>query len=301
MPSPTVATPRPAATVLLLRDAPDTGCEVLMVRRSATSGFAASAWVFPGGVVEPEDRVLPAPIYRGLDPAALAERFAGDAGDVLGFHVAGIRELYEEAGILLADGDVEASVLGRGRAQLAAGGDFAAFLAAHGLVLPLDRLVYLARWITPRRSRRRFHTAFFVARAPEGQEATHDTVETTAKRWVRPRQALDAHRDGRWGMLGPTVTALEWLEERRSSADALATAAAQPTVPWILPHPGEGDTAGSFLYPFDPGYPVADYRDELAASPRFADPRPAGAAVPRCSRRPQSPPPPAHRSTEARG
>ena len=48
------ATPRPAATVVLLRDAPE-GPEVLLIRRHGRSGFAAGAWVFPGGVVDPED------------------------------------------------------------------------------------------------------------------------------------------------------------------------------------------------------------------------------------------------------
>ena len=45
--------PKPAATVLIVRDAPD--LEVLMVRRSAGMAFGASAWVFPGGKVAPAD------------------------------------------------------------------------------------------------------------------------------------------------------------------------------------------------------------------------------------------------------
>jgi recombination protein RecT len=45
---------RPAATVLLLRDAPH-GLEVLMTRRSMTASFAPGAYVFPGGGIDAAD------------------------------------------------------------------------------------------------------------------------------------------------------------------------------------------------------------------------------------------------------
>ena len=71
-------TPRPAATVLLLRRGAkhgSRGVEVLMVRRSGSASFMPGVWVFPGGIVEP-----------GESPAAAAAR-----------------ELDEEAGIELGD------------------------------------------------------------------------------------------------------------------------------------------------------------------------------------------------------
>src|SRR5262249_27370798 len=45
----------PAATVVLLRDAPDAGLETLMVRRSSKLEFAGGMWVFPGGRGDPGD------------------------------------------------------------------------------------------------------------------------------------------------------------------------------------------------------------------------------------------------------
>ncbi|HEX6835591.1 MAG TPA: NUDIX domain-containing protein [Polyangia bacterium] len=75
--TPPVATPRPAATVVLLRDAAG-GPEVLMVRRHRGSSFMADAYVFPGGRVEPSD---------GEGEAAFA--------------VAAARELAEEAAIVV--------------------------------------------------------------------------------------------------------------------------------------------------------------------------------------------------------
>ena len=88
--------PRPSATILLLRDDP---FEVLMVRRS-NSGLFASALVFPGGLVEPEDRDeawLPLLLCaEGLDADARAHR------------IAALREMWEEAAILpLAGGHGE--------------------------------------------------------------------------------------------------------------------------------------------------------------------------------------------------
>jgi 8-oxo-dGTP pyrophosphatase MutT (NUDIX family) len=72
--------PVPAASVIVLRKGA-TGMEVLLLRRSKKADYLAEAWVFPGGMVEPED---------GEDPAALETARA-----------AGCRETLEEAGIRL--------------------------------------------------------------------------------------------------------------------------------------------------------------------------------------------------------
>src|SRR3712207_1203169 len=93
--------PWPAATVILARDAAEGGLEVFMVRRHGRSGFAASAWVFPGGTVDAADRTLGPDRWRGIAPAAMAERFRLAPDGVLGVHVAAARELFEEAGVLL--------------------------------------------------------------------------------------------------------------------------------------------------------------------------------------------------------
>jgi 8-oxo-dGTP pyrophosphatase MutT (NUDIX family) len=72
-----VSEPRPAATVVVLRDSPR-GPEVLMVRRTRGASFMADAWVFPGGRVDSND---------GSNDDAFAN--------------AAVRELREEAGIAL--------------------------------------------------------------------------------------------------------------------------------------------------------------------------------------------------------
>src|SRR5258705_1309376 len=83
---------KPAATILLLRDAP--AFEVLMVKRHHQIDFASGALVFPGGKSHADDH----------DPA-WAEHALGwadhDAGQ-RGLRIAAIREVFEEAGVLLA-------------------------------------------------------------------------------------------------------------------------------------------------------------------------------------------------------
>ncbi len=80
---------RPAATVILLRDGPR-GPEVWLMERSRSVGFMASAWVFPGGRVDPgDDLPVSLPEHEGAIPAA--------------FWVAAARELEEEAGVRLGD------------------------------------------------------------------------------------------------------------------------------------------------------------------------------------------------------
>jgi 8-oxo-dGTP pyrophosphatase MutT (NUDIX family) len=71
-----VTEPRPAASLILLRDAPD-GAEVLLVRRNPEQRFMGGAWVFPGGGMHRDE----------TDPAATA-----------------LRELQEEAGVVFPAG-----------------------------------------------------------------------------------------------------------------------------------------------------------------------------------------------------
>jgi 8-oxo-dGTP pyrophosphatase MutT (NUDIX family) len=77
----------PAATVVLLRDAPG-GLETLMLRRNSKLAFAGGAWVFPGGRIDPED-------YPGGEVTADDEPVAQAA------RTAAVREAEEEAGLVV--------------------------------------------------------------------------------------------------------------------------------------------------------------------------------------------------------
>ena len=99
------AAPRPAATVILARDRPDGDAfEVLMLLRNLNSDFIGGAYVFPGGAVDPQDATDEAnALCVGLDDERASSLLGIDSGG-LAYWVACLRELFEEAGLLLAVG-----------------------------------------------------------------------------------------------------------------------------------------------------------------------------------------------------
>lgn len=247
-------TPIESASVMLLRDGGD-GVEVLMLERHVESDFAGGALVFPGGKVDGPDRRLPPDRWDGLDPDAMAEEMEAPADLVLGWHVAAVRESFEEAGILLARRDgqpVDAEVLmdegvqeaRRRLQQRDTSWDWSGWLAQEGLVLDLAALVWWSWWVTPDGLHRRYETRFFVAAAPGGQVGEHDAVETTSLRWTTPESALAAGRDGRATVIYPTRKNLEALADFASAAAAIEAARTgaldrRRTVPEIVT--GDGD------------------------------------------------------------
>src|SRR5690349_9685324 len=95
----TARPPRASATLLVVRDAP-AGVEVLLLRRAESGDHNSGAWVFPGGMVEAGDREAEA-FSRGLDDAEASRRLGLPQGG-LAFHVAAVRECFEECGLLFA-------------------------------------------------------------------------------------------------------------------------------------------------------------------------------------------------------
>lgn len=201
------ATPRPAATLLLLRDGPG-GLEVLMVARAREVDFASGALVFPGGRVDPEDHAL-------ADPA-----------DPLGpFRIAALREAWEECGLLLARP-------GRAKGE----GAFARHLAARGLAPDTGALVRFAHWITPAHSPKRFDTHFFLAPAPEGQDPVHDGREATEAIFLPPAQAVAEAEAGLRTLVFATRLNLLRLARHASVAEAMADSEKNPIVT-VCPEP----------------------------------------------------------------
>jgi 8-oxo-dGTP pyrophosphatase MutT (NUDIX family) len=188
--------PRQAATVIVLRGVADE-LEVLLVRRTPHARFMGGVWVFPGGAVD-----------------------AGEGEGDAAHRVAAVRELSEEAGILLEDPAA---------------------------------LVKFSRWITPPEVVVRFDTHFFVAPLPEGQEPTIDGEEIVDFGWFTPTAALAAHARGQIELVFPTMKHLEQLAAF-ASAEALLQHARQHTVHPVQPRVvTEGETARIVL-PGEPGY-----------------------------------------------
>jgi len=222
------ATPLPAATIMLLRDA-SAGLEVFMVKRHHQIDFASGALVFPGGKVDPHDR----------DPAL--RRHVDGAGKLDDLHLSvaacGIREGFEESGILLArkGGRSEyidaaaATALAPWRPKLNASEvGLAEFLTREDLRLACDALVPFAHWVTPTFMPKRFDTYFYVAAAPVGQLGRHDGSESVDSLWINPNEAIaDAKR---WTIIFPTRMQLVKLARAKTVAEAIANAKAEPVV-----------------------------------------------------------------------
>lgn len=235
--------PRPAATVVLLRASPG-GPEALLLRRHRRSGFAADAWVFPGGVVDAEDRDPElAHLLDGPTPAEWAARLGlADPAEAVGYVAAALREAFEETGILLARwdrvGDRHAhpreSLEVARRALLGGVVGLRGVAVGNGLRLSGGQLLYLAHWITPEPEPRRYDTRFFVARVPGDAECVHHEGEMVDARWMPPSEAVEAFRWGEMKLLPPTVHTLRRLAEL-GSLDAAWEALRDAPVPAILP------------------------------------------------------------------
>src|SRR5688500_16610356 len=174
--------PRPAAAVLLVRDGAE-DLELFMVRRPPDAGAFADVWVFPGGSVHPGD-ALPLPGETLSADGALrrlTERGGvapPDGATALALHRTAVRELFEEAGVLLVRPPPEPARVRALREELRGGTALGAVLERTGLAADLAALTYFSHWVTPADRPRRFDTRFFVAALPPGQEAGHCGEET---------------------------------------------------------------------------------------------------------------------------
>ncbi|HVL85995.1 MAG TPA: NUDIX hydrolase [Pseudonocardia sp.] len=231
------AVPRPAATVLLLRDAPDpvpgrTPLQVFLQRRVAGMAFAGGMTVFPGGGVDPADRPDPAR-WTGPDPAWWAGRLDCDEELAGAFVQAAVRETYEECGVLLAGPDTAAVPAGARADLVARRRTLADVLAAAGLHLRADLLAPWSRWVTPEESPRRYDTVFLAARVPDGQAADAHTTEAVEATWWHPAEALERWQRGELELMAPTVRTLQEIDEHADAGAVLAAAAQRRVRPRI--------------------------------------------------------------------
>jgi 8-oxo-dGTP pyrophosphatase MutT (NUDIX family) len=253
---------RPAATVMLVRDASapsGTAVEVFMLRRTAGASFGAGMYVFPGGRVDLGDHAADLAHYcRGLDDESASRQLGLEAGG-LAYWVAAVRECFEEAGVLLAERRDGGPLQLRNEDRHAVHDGELALIdlcRRDDLVLDLSTTHYVAHWITPVGERRRFDTRFFLSEAPPEQEPLHDDKETVDSLWVRPADALRMQVAGELMMMPPTIANLQFLEPHDTAAEALAAGAAIGQPPCIQPRlrfGPDGKIVGIAL-PGDPDY-----------------------------------------------
>lgn len=255
-PSPDI---KPAATILLLRDEPE--FEVLMVKRHHQIDFASGALVFPGGKS-----------HAGDHDAQWSEHALGfgdfDA-DQRGLRIAAIREVFEEAGVLLAvrhDGGPLGGEAAPMAVRAAVDAGTLAFLDVVrelGARIDLNALTVFARWITPPVTPKRFDTWFYAARAPRDQLAACDGRETVDAEWIAPNEALRLARAGERKVIFPTRMNLKLLAEGGSAQDAIDRARTR-TLVTVEPSIQERPHGRVLVLPPDAGYGVVEERLEDA-------------------------------------
>ena len=272
MPTQFVVDPRPASTVVVLRDTSG-GPEVFMVRRREGTAFMGGAHVFPGGRVDASDHHADATWCDGLEHAQRHLRSL-TADDALAYHVAAARELFEEAGILLArsadggfvslaGGDTHARFKQYRSAVHEGSATLRAIIEREALRLSVDSLTLFAHWVTPPIDTRQFDTRFFITRVPPEQTPAHDETETTHSGWMTPSDAIGQSEVGAIVLPPPTWTTLRELEPFRSVDAALAWAGRRDVVR-RQPELVEEDGRRMLVLPGDPLHPDPPLRDAPA-------------------------------------
>lgn len=248
-----------AATVMLVDDRPD--LHVLMLRRTKKVVFASGLWVFPGGRVDPEDHHDDFDrICDGLSDAAASEILDVETGG-LAWWIAACRETLEEAGLLLAAGEVDPQLATELTSAVRQDENrFVELLIENNLRLDTSLVEEVARFVTPVGSPRRFDARFFVAQAPEGQEPLQDNSEIVEWEWVRPADALERWSAGEFDMMSPTVRMVACLERYRSTADVMTAARKRLPYRRVRVNDPQGDY--QVLLPGEPGYETAEIEIE---------------------------------------
>ena len=243
------AEPRDAATVVLLRRAPESPA-VYLLRRQSSMAFAGGMCVFPGGGVDRRD--FDATVaWAGPSPTDWAAKLGVDEAEARALVCAAVRETFEESGVLLAGtsptdvvadttgDDWEADRVALESRDLA----MSELCSRRGLVLRTDLLGVWSGWTTPVFEPRRYRTWFFVAALPEGQRTRDVSSESSSVAWRPVLDAVQAVDDGEMMMMPPTyLTCLE-IGQYADPAAVLAASAGRSVDMFTPEVTGEADEA----------------------------------------------------------
>ena len=219
--------PLPASTLILARQH-RAELQVYLLKRHAKSGFMAGHYVFPGGILDPED--WNAAVWQrhvDLNVKDLASCLGGEdltANEKLAYGVAAIRETLEEAGVFFARGadqlpmDIERVSQLRSRSDLPREW-FINLAVSQGWQLKLSALSPWSHWITPVRMKRRYDTRFWLASMPDDQQCRPDQLETTHGLWISPAKGLSCNLSGQVPLSPPTLVTLQQLLKYQSLDD----------------------------------------------------------------------------------
>jgi endoribonuclease LACTB2 len=217
-PPPPPAKPRLAAVVVPYRRV-GAGVEVFWVKREKALRFGGGFYAFPGGKVDAADEAVPV---------------RGASGEEATMRVAAARELFEETGVLMAEGAEALSperLKELRRALLAGERKWGEMLAEAGLALRAEDFKPAGRWITPPYMPVRFDTRFFLVEAPPHAVAELWPGELTEATWVEPKAALARWEEGTALLHSPGLYILQVLARFDTPEAVLARLEAPPHCP----------------------------------------------------------------------
>jgi 8-oxo-dGTP pyrophosphatase MutT (NUDIX family) len=217
---------KPAATVILLRQAEAGGFEVFLTRRPDDMPVLGGMYCYPGGVVTAEDcdqRMIKR--CAGLTPAQAQTILSArlKPSEAIGFWIAAIREVFEEIGVLLAR-EESAARLRVDRLRAARLADkhaavinkslsFCQLLESEKLYCDLKSLAHFSHWQTPSQVAHRFATHFFIAALPPDQTPLATSYEVAHSVWLTPDRALEQFNRGELPLIFPTFSGLRTLAD----------------------------------------------------------------------------------------
>jgi len=270
--------PKKAATVILLRNKEPKGFEVFLLKRHEKSSFMGGNFVYPGGRVDRDDGSLEICSFSKGITFDEAQKILGgtfSTEECFAHWIAAIRELFEEAGVLLAydqrgnlfqlkNRDEREKFLHYRESLQKSVLTICEMAQKEKLLFALDQLHYYAHWITPEARSERFDTRFFLARYPLGQEASYDQKETTAGIWITPQKALEENLKGKVFLSPPTLKTLEDLSKFKTIDDLSHSLKSRNILP-ILPILTKISDNTLIIFPWDPEYALYQ-RKEIPSS-----------------------------------
>jgi 8-oxo-dGTP pyrophosphatase MutT (NUDIX family) len=225
-----------AATVVLLRervsDLENDDCEfeVFMGKRHKETRFLSEHHVFPGGAIEEQD-LSPESRARVIKPdKKILDSVRDVCEEPCDLWVVGIRELFEETGILIAMKETGSIIeitaenntkfkkyqedLQKDRKTMSS------ILIKENLYYATNSLQYFGRLITPKLSPIRFDTQFFLCKFPKNQRLNLFSFELTEGLWGTPKYILELYREKKIKTIFPQLITLNRLKKFKTIQDA---------------------------------------------------------------------------------
>jgi len=200
------------------------------MRRHEGDLFLPGYYVFPGGALDEQDYGFE---VHEDDRSGELKSFGDSPGSYYAHIMCGIRETFEEAGILFAldeKGNYPCINTAESTAKYSTYRkqvyenriSFMDMLKKENLFPAALNFFYMDRWITPSVFPIRYDARFFAAIYPACQEISHDNNELIEYRWYSPPDALKHYREGGIRLVMPTVSTLEFLSRFYSSEDVIS-------------------------------------------------------------------------------